>query len=140
MNAWSNLPNAKHIDWVLASLKSNIDIWIQARNQAYSQALNQAWNQVRVQARDQARVQALNQAWEQARNQAWEQARNQAWKQAYDQASGVLVALIAYDDCDQYLSMTFDELKTWAALTEKPQAILLLPMVYVKEQTNECLV
>ena len=104
MNAWSNLPNAKHIDWVLASLKSNIDIWIQARNQAYSQALNQAW------------------------------------KQAYDQASGVLVALIAYDDCDQYLSMTFDELKTWVALTEKPQAILLLSMVYVKEQTNECLV
>ena len=132
MNAWSNLPNAKHIDWVLDSLKSNIDIWNQAWNQAYDQARIQAWkqarNQVRVQARDQARDQAWNQAWEQARNQA------------YDQASGVLLALIAYDDCDQYLCMTYNELKTWALVSEKPQAILLLSMVYVKEQTNECLV
>jgi len=128
MNAWSKLPNAKHIDWVLASLKSNIDIWIQARNQAYSQALNQAWEQALNQAWNQARVQALN--------QAYGQARVQAWNQVY----GVLLALIAYDDCDQYLSMTFDELKTWALVSEKPQAILLLPMVYVKEQMNECLV
>ena len=120
MNAWSNLPNAKHIDWVLDSLKSNIDIW------------NQAWNQ----ANDQARYQAWNQAW----NQAYDQARVQAWNQAWNQVYGVLLALIAYDDCDQYLAMTFDELKTWALVSEKPQAILLLPMVYVKEQINECLV
>ena len=144
MNAWSNLPNAKHIDWVLASLKSNIDIWNQARDQARIQARKQARNQAWSQANDQARYQA----WYEARNQAYiqanDQARYQAWNQALDQArnqiSGVLLALIAYDDCDQYLSMTFDELKTWALVSEKPQAILLLPMKYVKEQTNECLV
>ena len=156
MNAWSNLPNAKHIDWVLASLKSNIDVWNQAYDQAWYEARDQAYDQARVQARDQARVQALNQAldqaWYEARDQAYDQAydqaldqvSDQAWNQArgqaYEQASGVLVALIAYDDCDQYLSMTFDELKTWVALTEKPQAILLLPMKYVKEKLNECLV
>ena len=87
MNAWSNLPNAKHIDWVLDSLKFNIDIWSQTGIQAY----------------------------------------DQAWKQAY----GVLLALIAYDDCDQYLSMTSDELKTWMLISEKPQAILLLPIKWV---------
>ena len=132
MNAWSNLPNAKHIDWVLASFKSNIDIWSQASDQAWKQAYEQAWSQARDQARVQARVKAYNQAWNQAYKQAYSQARNQA--------SGVLLALAAYDDCDQYLSMTFDELKTWTALTEKPQAILLLPMAYVKEKINECLV
>ena len=99
MNAWSKLPNAKHIDWVLDSLKSNIDVW----NQAYDQA------------------------WYEARDQVSDQARVQAWNQVY----GVLLALIAYDDCDQYLSMTFDELKTWALVSEKPQAILLLPMKWV---------
>ena len=85
MNAWSKLPNAKHIDWVLDSSKSNIDIWNQAYDQAY----------------DQARIQAWKQAWKQARGQAYEPARYEA----YEQASGVLLALIAYDDCDQYLSM-----------------------------------
>ena len=132
MNAWSKLPNAKHIDWVLASLKSNIDTW----NQAYDQALDQA--------RIQASIQARNQVWEQVRNQTWYEAWHQAYEQSYDQAweqaRDVLLALIAYDDCDQYLCMTYNELKTWALVSEKPQAILLLSMVYVKEQTNECLV
>ena len=153
MNAWSNLPNAKHIDWVLDSLKSNIDIWNQAWNQAWEQASDQAWNQVWNQAYDQARDQVWNQArvkaYNQARDQAWsqafaikayDQARDQARIQAWNQVYGVLLALIAYDDCDQYLAMTFDELKTWALISENSQAILLLPMVYVKEQINECLV
>ena len=118
MNAWSNLPNAKHIDWVLASLKSNIDIWNQANDQASDQA------------RDQARYQAWNQAYEQT----------YARYQTYDQVGGVLLALVAYDDCDQYLRMSYSELKTWALVSENSQAILLLSMVYVKEQTNECLV
>ena len=119
MNAWSNLPNAKHIDWVLNSLKSNIDTW----SQTGIQASDQAWNQ----ASDQARDQVWNQAWDQALDQVSDQAWNQAWKQAY----GVLLALITYDDCDQYLSMTFDELKTWMLSSEKPQAILLLPIKWV---------
>ena len=128
MNAWSKLPNAKHIDWVLNSLKSNIDTWSQTRNQAS----DQAWDQAYIQAYIQARVQA----WHQALNQA----RNQANDQAWNQVNGVLLALVAYDDCDQYLSMTFDELKTWALISENSQVILLLPMAYVKEQINECLV
>ena len=140
MNAWSNLPNAKHIDWVLTSYKSNIDIWNQTRDQVRVQAWIQARNQAYEQARIQARYQAWNQARDQARVQAYEQARDQAWNQAWNQVYGVLLALVAYDDCDQYLAMTFDELKTWALISENSQAILLLPMVYVKEQINECLV
>ena len=132
MNAWSNLPNAKHIDWVLDSLKSNIDIWNQAYDQAWEQAWEQAYDQAWKQARDQAWSQAWKQVYDQAWNQAWDQAYEQSWDTPfYDQVSGVLLALIAYDDCDQYLSMTFDELKTWALVSEKPQAILLLPMKWV---------
>ena len=129
MNAWSKLPNAKHIDWVLASLKSNIDTWKQAWEQAYSQAYKQAL--------DQAYDQARKQAWDQTRYEIWDQAYDQAYDQTFRQTRDVLLALIAYDDCDQYLCMTYNELKTWALVSEKPQAILLLPMVYVKEKSNE---
>ena len=132
MNAWSNLPNAKHIDWVLASLKSNIDIWNQANDQAWSQSFEQAWSQARVQVWNQARVKAYNQAWSQSFEQANDQARYQV--------NGVLLALAAYDECDQYLRMSYNELKTWALVSENSQVILLLPMVYVKEKINECLV
>ena len=150
MNAWSELPNADHIDWVLASLKSNIDIWNQANDQAWSQSFEQAYDQALDHAWDQAWVQAWKQARNQVRVQARDQARGQAWNQAYeqtyaryqtyDQVGGVLLALVAYDDCDQYLRMSYSELKTWALVSENSQAILLLPMVYVKEQINECLV
>ena len=131
MNAWSNLPNAKHIDWVLDSLKSNIDIWSQTGIQASDQAWNQASDQARDQVWNQARDQVWNQAWDQAWDQALDQVSDQAWNQAWKQAYGVLLALITYDDCDQYLSMTFDELKTWMLISEKPQAILLLPIKWV---------
>ena len=140
MNAWSKLPNAKHIDWVLDSLKSNIDIWNQAYDQAWYEARDQAYDQ----AYDQALDQVSDQAWNQARGQAYIQASDQAYEQACDQARiqvyGVLLALIAYDDCDQYLRMSYSELKTWVLISENSKAILLLPMVYVKEQINECLV
>ena len=136
MNAWSKLPNAKHIDWVLDSSKSNKNIWIQAviqaRIQTYMKAFLQAYEQAHEQVYNQSRYQAWKQARIQARIQAYDQAYEQSWDTPfYDQVSGVLLALIAYDDCDQYLSMTFDELKTWALVSEKPQAILLLPMKWV---------
>ena len=51
-----------------------------------------------------------------------------------------IFGLFAYDDCDQYLSMSYEKLLVYASLSEKPQAILLLPMVYVKEKLNERMV
>jgi hypothetical protein len=124
--AWSHLPNRNQINWVLNSWKSDPNIW--------NQGLGQTWNQAYFQAYDLARIQAVKQD----RDLVW----NQAWSFVYDhdpvwnQVRGVLLALIAYDDCDQYLCMTYNELKTWALISEKTQAILLLPMVYVEEQLN----
>ena len=76
--AWSHLPNAHHIDWVLASLKENPELW--------------------------------------------------------DAARDAISALVAYDDCDQFLNMPYEKLKVWTVLSEDPRAVLLLPMVYVKEK------
>ena len=148
MNIWSKLPNAKHIDWVLESLKSNTDIWIEACNQAYDQAWFQAYNQdystVYNQAFDEVWNKGRIQTYDQTIDQVWIKASNQVWVESWNQTSnhitGVLLALVAHDDCDQYLCMSYSELKTWILVSEKSPAILLLPMVYVKEQTNECLV
>jgi hypothetical protein len=33
---WSDLPNATHIDWVLASVKENPELWVVARGAAWN--------------------------------------------------------------------------------------------------------
>jgi len=141
MNAWKDLPNASHIDWVLESLKTHRSLWQdtynQEWNQTYYQALEEAWRQAREEVREEAWYQAREQAFSQAREQAFSQARGQAWDQARDQVSGVLLALIAYDDAVKYLSMTSNELEVWAKISEDPCAVLLLPMVQVKEKLKE---
>ena len=60
-----------------------------------------------------------------------------AWGAARDAASASLLSLVIYDDCDQYLALGYEKLKVYAVLSEKPQAILLLPMAYVREKMNE---
>ena len=141
MKEWSNLPNAHHIDWVLASLKENPELWDAARDAAW----DEAWDTARAEAMSAAR----DAVWDAARDAAW----TEAWSEAWDTSSGaardapraaarsVISALVAYDDCDQFLNMPYEKLKVWTVLSEDPRAILLLPMVYVKEKLNEqCLV
>jgi hypothetical protein len=137
MSEWSDLPNAVHIDRVLASLKKHPEIWGAARDAAWDAAHCESCDAVRGAAWNAAR----NAAWNAARNAAWDDTRDMIWDAAWVEAlaavQGVILALIAYDDCDQYLSMTSEELQAWALLTEHPAAILLLPMVVVREQTEQ---
>jgi hypothetical protein len=48
-----------------------------------------------------------------------------------------MLALVAYDDCAQYLDMSSDQLKVWAILSENPAAVLLLPAVIAFEKIAE---
>jgi hypothetical protein len=114
---WSDLPNAHHIDWVLASMKENPELWDAA-----------------VDAADLAAGLAYA-AWAAAdTDAAWDVARDAAVDAAPVQVRDSLLALVAYDDCDQYLNMGYVKLKVYAVLSEKPQALLLLPMAYVLEK------
>ena len=120
---WSELPNACHIDWVIKSVKENPLLWCWD---------NETWVESGV----------LAAVWSEARNAAWNMARDEAHYEAQDAAleataRTAVLALVAYDDCDQYLNMGYEKLLVYAKLSEKPQAILLLPMVYVKEKLNE---
>ena len=138
MNAWSHLPNAHHIDWVLASLKENPELWDAARDAAWSAAWSAAraaaraaaWDAAWVAVKDAARAAA----WDAARNAVWDAAWSAAWVAARDVTRTSIAALIAWDDCDQFLNMPYEKLQVWAVLSEDPRAILLLPMVRVKER------
>jgi hypothetical protein len=60
-------------------------------------------------------------------------ARSAAFETAYD----AILALFVYDDCDQYLNMSSEQLRMWAILTEQPAAVLLLPAVIAFERIKE---
>jgi hypothetical protein len=129
---WSDSPNARYIDWVLASIKKNPEIWYAAWEAVEPAVLKDvAWIGTRNEVRNSARAVARAVAWDAARNATDRSSEVDA------AARHVLAALIAYDDCDQYLALGYEKLKVYAVLSEKPQAILLLPMAYVREKLNE---
>jgi hypothetical protein len=137
MKEWSHLPNAHHIDWVLASLKENPEFWSAAWGGAWDAARAAAWDAAWDATWSAARGAAWSAAWDAARSAARGAARAAASVAAGDAIS----ALVAYDDCDQFLSMSYERLKVWAILSEDPRAVLLLPMIYVREKLNEqCMV
>ena len=133
-NAWSHLPNAHHIDWVLKSLEENPELWATA----YDAAESAAWSAARSEAISAAWDAAWDAAWSAAGSAARDAARSAAISAAIsavrDAARDAISALVAYDDCDNFLNMSYEKLKVWAVLSEDPKAVLLLPMVYVKEQ------
>jgi hypothetical protein len=135
---------------VIKSLKKKSELWSAARGIAHDSVRDMAHDSARSIAHDSA---LRDMAFESARGVAWYTARDATYSAAYSagwdgqvpragvtEAKNAILALIVYDDCDQYLQMTYEQLKVYAVLSEKPQAVLLLPMVYVKEQLNERLV
>ncbi len=117
MNAWDHLPNAKHIDWVIDSVKQHPEVWAAVRDAAW----NTAWYA----------------AWEVAKDAGRGAARNAAWYATRDAGWDVILALVAYDDCAHLLDMSGEQLKTWATLSEQPAAVLLLSAVIAREQIRE---
>jgi len=126
---WSHLPNAHHIDCVLASVKAHPEIW------------SMCWSAARAAAQDAARSSARAATWDAAQDAARSSARDAAWDAAWGAAGyaarDAILALVAYDDSATYLDMSSDQLKMWAILSENPAAILLLPAVTAFEKINE---
>ena len=106
MNAWSRLPNAAHIDTILADVKARPETWAAAGGAAGGAARGAAWGA--------------------AEDAAWDAARGTA----RDAARGALYALIAWDESAALLDLTPDALRTIISTCEgdvKYQAALLLP-------------
>ena len=135
MNAWSRLPNAQLIDWVLRSVNDNPELWYRARDEARVAAMDAT--------RDEARVAAWVETCEADRTMAWYSAQDAARNSDWVPAQGAVLSLFAYDDCDKYLNMTYEQLRAWAILSETPQALLLLSLKWVQEHerlvtTTQC--
>ena len=120
--AWAHLPNAAHIDRVIASAKAHPDHWAAARNTAQLDRL-EAWHAaLRV-------VRSRNTEWD----AAWE-AREAVCSEWV--ARDAVLALIAYDDCAYMLDSDPSELAILAAFGDH-RAILLLTACKVFHSLKE---
>jgi hypothetical protein len=118
---WSHLPNAAHIDRMLAHLKAHPDQCAVAWSAAWSAAWDAAWRATQDAARDAAR------------GAAWGAARDDTRGAARDAARDAIAALVAWDDCAGILDMPVDAIKFLAANGHHP-AVLLLPAVLVMKE------
>ena len=130
MNAWDNLPNATHIDQVLADLKSHpgeFDVAEPARRGMRGWAARVA--SVTAGSAAAVRVSWQAAAWVVARDAAHAHAPSAAWDTAWD----ATLALIAWDHSAKYLTMSSERLMIWGELSDDPACVLLLPYVRVRE-------
>jgi hypothetical protein len=116
--AWAHLPNAKHIDRILADLGQRPERWVAAPG-----ARDAAWDATRDAAWDTGRDDAWGVAWDAAWDAAWGDTQDAARE---DAAWGATAALIAWDDCARLLDQPVDAVRLLAACGHHP-AILLLP-------------
>ncbi len=136
MNEWSHLPNASHIDWVLASVKQYPAIWTAACGAAWEATSEPAWKVAWDAAWDAAYSAARGATYAAVRSAVQSAVLTRRWG-ARNAVQNAILALISYDDCAYLLDMSGDQLKTWALLSEQPAAMLLLPAVIAREQIRE---
>ena len=132
MAEWSHLPNAVHIDRILADLKARPEVWAAARDAAWAAARaavrDAAWVAARVAARDAAWVAARDAA----RDAAWVATRDAAWVAAWVATRAAVGVLVAWDDCAYMLDLSPDAVRMLMHTgdeTTRHQAVLLLPAV-----------
>ena len=144
---WAHLPNAQHIDAVLADARKRPGAWNAAWDAAWDAAWRAAWNAARRAAwdaaRDAARGAAWDAAWDAARGAAWRAAWRAAWGVARDAARtaarDAIAALVTWDSSADLLECTPDVLRTMIDLAEPPvchQAALLLPYAIVRSNNK----
>ena len=131
-SAWAHLPNAAHIDRVIASVLSNpvqwTETWVMVHGFGRVPEYNAAWDAAHDILKEHGRYTEWTESWVMVHGferEAW----SKAWYAARDAvrgaAWGAILALIAYDDCAHMLDSDPGELAILAAFGD-PRAILLL--------------
>ena len=122
--AWSHLPNAAHIDRVLASLRADPDAWCASQTAERNDALKAASRASRDAQRGAIWAAVKHASW----YAAWGADRGADRDSARVAAQDALLALIAWDDSAVFLDTPLDAVRQAAASGDHP-AILLLPAV-----------
>jgi len=152
--AWAHLPNATHIDRILADLKLYPHKWdavqdavqdaawgtarYAVQDAAWGTARYAAWgavqDAVRGAAWDAVQDAVQDAAWGTARYAAWgtvqDAVRGAARGTVQDAAWGAIAALVVWDDCAGLLDCTSEEVEGMARMGSHA-AVLLLPAVIV---------
>jgi hypothetical protein len=135
-SAWADLPNAKYIDLVLASMNKNPAAWdaAAAKDAAKDVAWTAAWAAARTAASAAARASdaARAAAWTAAWAAAWAAARTAA----SDAASDALLALIIWDNYGYLLEAKSEDVKNLALLGNHA-AVLLYPACVALQNVKE---
>ena len=144
MTPWAHLPNAVHIDRVIASAKAHPDQWKQAlytircrwqdATRAEDAAITAALDLLRDQGQVAVWYKVRNAGWDavrgaeqnEARNMGFGAARDVVWDGVWEAVYDTLLALIAYDDCAYMLDSDPGELAVLAKFGDR-RALLLLP-------------
>jgi hypothetical protein len=128
MTKWSHLPNARHIDRVLSSVRSNPHRWGASWGEEWDAAWGASWGA------------AYGAAWGEAYGAAWGAERGAAYDAARDaergSARGAMYALIAWDDCAYLLDLPPDDVRL-IATAGNHAAALLLPAAIALQEKNE---
>jgi len=120
---WAHLPNAVHIDQVLTSIAAHPEKWTAAWAAIQDKARTAAWDAIQDKARTEAQIAAQTAAWPAAWAAIQDKARTAAWD--------AISALVAWDNCAKYLTMTPDQIAVWSLLSSDPAGVLLQPYVRV---------
>ncbi len=126
--AWAHLPNAHHIDAVLADVKARLEVWKAA---GYA-----AWGAAGKAARSAARDAARDAAWDAAGYAARSAVGYAARSAARDAAWDAILALIAWDSAADLLDLSPAALRVLIDVAAPPvchQAVMLLPWAIVRE-------
>jgi hypothetical protein len=144
MHPWSNLPNAKLIDQLLADLIANPEIFYESYSATMPVKKSILHNKdplgPLLAAHHMMKVASRREAWDESNKAVvkaapWNGDRpGRRAAPAADAAAAAVFALVAYDDSGKYLDLSYEELMVWATLTEEPATILLLTYSWVQEQ------
>ena len=127
MSAWSHLPNAAHIDAVLAGVRARPEAW---------GAAQPAWSPVaRYEAWDAACYTPHRVTWGVVGDAVWPEIQGISLSAARDTAWDAICTLTAWPESAAMLDLTPDALRTIIDVADgdvKHQAVLLLPAVIAR--------
>jgi hypothetical protein len=123
---WAHLPNAKHIDRVLADLGQRPEQWGAVWSAAWHAAPTTAWDAAWDATRDATRDAARGPIRDAARDAVRDAVQPTTWATARGAALDAILALVAWDDCAHLLGQPVDAVRLLAACGHHP-ALLLLP-------------